>query len=129
MNIIKISVLALAGILLALTQKNGKSEYTTYIALGTTVIIFFYVVGKIGIIVDAVNTMQSYVKINETYIKALIKIVGITYISEFTASICKDSGYGAVAGQVEMFGKLSILALSMPVLLSLMETINKCVGF
>lgn len=127
MNVMKISVLAIAGVLLAVMQKNSKNEYSTYIALGTTVIVFFYVVSKIEIIINSINQIQSYVNINETYIKALLKIVGITYISELTASICKDSGYSSVAGQVEMFGKLSILAISMPVMVALMETINQCI--
>ena len=46
-------------------------------------------------------------------------------ISEFSANLCKDAGYQAVAGQIEMFGKLSILAISMPVILVLLETIGE----
>jgi stage III sporulation protein AD len=51
-------------------------------------------------------------------------MTGVTYISEFSAGICKDAGYGALAGQIEIFGKLSILALSMPIVLALLETLQ-----
>ena len=53
------------------------------------------------------------------------KMIGITYVAEFSASLCRDAGYQAVAGQIELFGKLSILVSSMPVLLALLETISQ----
>lgn len=50
-------------------------------------------------------------------------MIGIAYVGQFSAGICKDAGYSAIAGQIEIFSKLSILVLSMPVLMALMETI------
>lgn len=128
MNIIKLSILAITGVLLAIMLKNGKNEYSTYIALGTSVILFFFVISKVGVIVETINKVQSYISISKTYIEALIKMVGITYISELTSSICKDAGYNSVSGQIEIFGKISILAVSMPIVLSLMETVDKFIG-
>ena len=128
MNIIKLALLAITGVLLASMFKNGKNEYSIYIALGTSVILFFYVISKVGIIVETINKIQSYISISQTYVEALIKMVGITYVSELTSSICKDAGYNSVSGQIEIFGKISILAVSMPIILSLMETIDKFIG-
>lgn len=68
--------------------------------------------------------VQSYIKINSVYISALMKMIGITYIAEFASGICKDAGYGSLGSQIEIFGKLSILAVSMPILLALMETVQ-----
>ena len=51
-------------------------------------------------------------------------MTGITYIAEFASGICKDAGYGALGGQIEIFGKLSILAVSMPIVLALLETLQ-----
>ena len=52
-------------------------------------------------------------------------MVGITYVSEFSVHLCKDAGYGAVAAQIEMFAKLSILVISMPVLMSFLDVIGE----
>ncbi|MEG2350944.1 MAG: stage III sporulation AC/AD family protein, partial [Hungatella sp.] len=57
-------------------------------------------------------------------LSTLMKMVGVTYIAEFASGICKDAGYAAVGTQIEIFGKLSILAVSMPILLALMETLQ-----
>ena len=51
-------------------------------------------------------------------------MIGITYVGQFSAGICKDAGYGAVASQIEVFAKLYIMVLSIPVLLALMEAIH-----
>lgn len=128
MTIIKLSILAIIGVSLATLFKNGKNEYSTYIGLGTAVILSFYAISKVGLIVDTINKVQNYVSISPTYIEALIKMLGITYISELTSSICKDAGYSSVSGQIEIFGKISILAISMPIVLSLIETIQKFIG-
>lgn len=78
---------------------------------------------------SAIEEIQSYIKISSTYLNTLIKIIGITYIAEFTSSICKDAGYAAIASQIEMFGKLSILAVSMPVILALLKTVQNILDF
>ena len=62
------------------------------------------------------------------YLGFLFKAVGITYVCEFCASICKDAGYGAVAGQIEIFGKLSILLMGIPVLVAVIENISAITG-
>ena len=70
----------------------------------------------------------GYIQIEGVYLGTLLKMVGITYIAEFASGICKDAGYSALGVQIEMFGKLSILAVSAPVLLALFETLQGLMG-
>ncbi|WP_417894620.1 SpoIIIAC/SpoIIIAD family protein, partial [Bacillus safensis] len=44
--------------------------------------------------------------------------------AEFATDICRESGYQAIAGQIEIFAKLSILLISMPVLMGFIETLG-----
>ena len=69
--------------------------------------------------------MEQYIKIRPVYLVTLLKMTGITYGAEFASGICKDAGYGALAKQIEIFGKLTILAVSMPVLLALFGTLDQ----
>ena len=59
-----------------------------------------------------------------TYISTLLKMMGVTYVAEFASGICKDSGYQTIAGQIEIFSKITILVLSMPILVALLKTIQ-----
>ena len=63
--------------------------------------------------------------VDGTYLALILKMVGITYVSEFSVHLCKDAGYGAVAAQIEMFAKLSILVISMRVLMSFLDVMGE----
>lgn len=121
---IQAAVLGMAAVLLAIQFKGQKSEYGIYIALAASILIFGMGISRIEIILAAIKEIQGYIQIKETYIGLLIKIVGITYVAEFASELCKDAGYGAIAGQIEVVGKLTILTISMPVLMALLRTIN-----
>lgn len=121
---IKIAIIGIAAVLVAIFFKKGKEEYSLYISIAACVLIVLSGIGKFDVILDAINKLQGYVNINKAYIEVLIKIIGITYVTEIAASLCKDSGYQAIGEQVELVGKLTVLAVSMPILLALLETIN-----
>ena len=124
MTIVSIAVLGLTAMILAVQLKGVQGEYGIYLAAGAGLVIFFYGISKLETIIETVKQVQAYIKINHVYINALMKMIGITYIAEFSSGICKDAGYGSLGNQIEIFGKLSILAVSMPILLALMEMIQ-----
>lgn len=124
MNVVQVGILGVIGALLAIQFKNGKSEYSIYISVGISLIIFFSIVGRLEIIIDGVKEITGYMDVNASYIGTLVKMLGITYVSEFSSGICRDAGYQTIALQIEIFSKLAILVLSMPVLIALLETIK-----
>lgn len=125
MTVITIGIVGITAVLLAVQFKGVKSEYGAYLAAAAGCFIFFYGVSKLESIMDAMKQLQEFIHINRIYLTTLLKMVGITYIAEFASGICKDAGYGAIGSQIEIFGKLSILAVSMPILLALMETLQR----
>lgn len=121
---IKIAVSGIVAVLLAVIFKKGKEEYSIYISIAACVLILLWGIGKLQVILDAIEQLQGYIKLNKAYVGILIKIIGITYVTEISSSLCKDSGYQAVGEQIEIVGKLTILAISMPIMLSILDTIN-----
>ena len=124
MEIVKIGILGVAGVMLALQFKSGKPEYGLYLGAAVCLIIFVFSVRGLGALLLKVQELEEYLKGSGSYLGFLLKAVGITYVCEFCASICKDAGYGAVAGQIEIFGKLSVLPMGIPVLVAVVENIN-----
>ncbi len=122
---LQISILAVVAVLIATQLKSVKSEYGFYITLVAGIIIIFYGIQKLETVIETINVIQSYIPIDTVYMSTLIKMMGITYLTEFSAGICKDAGYQAVSGQIEVFGKLTILAVSMPVITALLETVRE----
>lgn len=124
MSMLQIGIIGVVGALLAVQFKGGKAEYGIYMSAAVSILLFTCMVDRLRVFVDAVEQMSGYISIDSGYIAAMLKMIGVTYIAEFCSSICKDAGYQTIAVQVEIFGKLAILMLGMPVLLALMETIR-----
>ena len=124
MEVIKISVLGVAGVLLGHMMKNTRPEFSGYLTLGMGVLILGLAVGKLDYLFESLEEIRSYIPIDSAYMAAILKMIGITYIGQFSSGLCRDAGYGTLAAQIEVFAKLYIMVLSMPVLLALMEAIH-----
>lgn len=124
MEIVKIALIAVLGTVLAIVLKNSKAEYSQLLSLGICMVVFFYISQKAEQLITTINSFWGYINVDKSYIKILLKMTGIAYVSEFGASICKDAGYSAIASQIEMFSKVSLLAISLPVVAALLETIS-----
>ena len=125
---IKIAVLGITGILLALFLKDNRPVFAVLISMASCMLIFFCAVEKLRNLSESLQQLQSYTNIKDAYVKILFKMIGITYVADFAAGICKDAGYGAISSQIEFFGKISVLATGTPVLLALFETIRSCLA-
>lgn len=125
---IKIAVIGVGAAILAAWIKTIKSEYALWILLASGILVGMAVLLKLETIVEELRFLQKYFASHGSYIKLLVKIIGITYLAEISSDLCKDAGANTLAAQVELFGKLSILVLCMPVISSLLETIDYYLG-
>ena len=124
MNSIQIALLGVVGTLLALQFKSGKSEYGIYVSLAVSLFLFLCMLSRLEIFVQTVKKIADYIKLDAGQMSILLKMAGVTYVAEFASGICKDAGYQNIAVQIEIFTKLTILAIGMPVLLALLELIG-----
>lgn len=124
MNMIQIGMIGVLGALLAIQFKSGKTEYGIYMSAAVSIILFACIVDRLELFVNTVEEISRYITIDTGYIATMLKMTGITYIAEFSSGICKDAGYQTIAVQIEIFSKLTILAMGLPVLLALLKTIQ-----
>lgn len=97
------------------------------IGMSAGMIIFYYVLTQISVVVGFITEMLDMVAIEEKYYLQLLKMLGVAYVAEFASSICKDAGQQSIAAMVELFAKISIVVLSIPGLVFLVETLEKFV--
>ena len=125
MDILKISIIGISAVLLALILKSYRPEYSFYISIAVCICIFLFVGTKLEQIIGYAKKMQEMVHLDDAYMAVILKMIGVTYVAEFASNLCKDCGYQTIAGQIELFAKLSILVIEMPMLLAFMETIGE----
>ena len=124
MTILTAAAAGLTAVLLAVQLKSVKSEYGVYLVMAAGVFIFLYGLGKMEVILDTLAQIRDSIQIEPIYLDMLLRMIGIAYVAEFASGICRDAGYGDLGSQIEIFGKLSILAVSMPVFGALLETVQ-----
>ncbi|TRZ37625.1 stage III sporulation protein AD [Niallia circulans] len=115
--------IALISTFLALIIKEQKPNIAFLLVVFVGCVIFLFLVDQIASIIEMVESIALNAKVNTVYVETILKIIGIAYIAEFAVQITKDAGQGAIASKIELAGKILILAMAVPILTVLVETI------
>ena len=113
---IQICVLAIAGLFAALIIKKDKPEFAVLIIMLVSFFIAIRILTVLGNAVEVLVSWESILGGNIAYISLLLKIIGITYVCDFAANLCKDSGYAALSNHIELFGKVAIMVAGFPII-------------
>jgi len=122
-EIIQIVTFALVATVLVVLLKEHHSVLALPLTIVVGVVIFLRLVRYFSLVLQLLTDMTLQANISLVYLDTLLKIIGIAYIAEFGAQVCRDAGEGATAGKVELAGKLFILVMALPLLSALLETI------
>lgn len=124
MEILKIVAVALTGMMLATMLKSINKEISIYIILATVIIIFLAIIERLEDIFTFIQGIYDTVPYGKTFFPVILKVLAVSYITDFTAQLCRDAGEGAVASKVEMAGKVIIFCLAIPVLSAILKLVD-----
>lgn len=119
----KIALIGIVTAVIAVSCKGIKTEYGLYAGLAGCMIIAIAGIGKLASLTDVISRFEGYISDNAGYIAILLKMLGIAYVAGIASDISRDAGYNAMASQIEMAGKFSILLISAPILEALLDTV------
>ena len=128
MEIVKIASMALLGVLTALLLKQVKNEYSVLIGLAMALFICGSVVTYLLEVIRSLEGVWLSVSSGTEVFQLVLRMMGITYISDLTAGICKESGYMLLSNQVTLAGKIGVLLTGFPVLMDLVQYVLKLGG-
>lgn len=89
MSILKAACIGIAGTFLALQFQNTRKEYGIYLGIAVSIFLFLGMSRNLSVIRETLELVGSFVKIDAVYLTAMLKILGVTYLAEFAAAICK----------------------------------------
>ena len=121
---VKIGLIGIAAIFLAAPLRKEKGEFSMLIVLVAGMLVFVYALARMQTILAFLKELIDRLPIDEAYLTPLFKMLGITYVAYFAANFSRESGYSSLAGQMELFAKLSIIALSIPELMYLVDVLE-----
>ncbi|MDF2572741.1 MAG: stage sporulation protein [Sporomusa sp.] len=127
MEIIQIIGLGFVVTLLILIIKQQRPELGVQLGLALSAIIFLMVLSKLNVVLDLFRDLAEKANISQMYLNTILKIIGIAYVTEFGAQVCRDAGEGAVAGKIEFAGKILVMVMAVPIIALVLETIVRLI--
>ena len=104
-----------------MTVKQYKKEYALLVALATVTVILFFTLDTLETAISQISLITEKSGVDTRYFTAVMKVVGVAYITQFGAEILRDGGEGAIALKVELAGKVFILGLTLPIVTEFLE--------
>lgn len=127
MEIWQIVGLALIVTVISVVLKQIRPEIALQLTILASASIFIMVMSKIKVIVDLLQNLADQANISSYYLLIVLKIVGVAYLAEFGAQICRDAGEGALASKVELAAKVAVIVLAIPIILAITESLVRLV--
>jgi stage III sporulation protein AD len=115
--------IGLVATFLALIVKEQKPTFAFMLIVFVGCSIFLFLIDQIQEIITMLERIAVNANVNLMYVETILKIIGIAYIAEFGAQITRDAGQGAIASKIELGGKILIMAMAIPILTVIIETI------
>ena len=121
---VKIAVLGLVTIFLTMIAGSVKREYGIAVMIGAALLLGVYSISSIERMVTRIREFESAIGMEKEYLDILLRMLGIAYLTPFVVSLCRDAGNCAVAGQIGIVGKISMMLVSFPILEALLRTLG-----
>lgn len=121
--IFKIIGLALVVVVAVMVVKQTKPEIALLVGVAGSILIFFYIIDLLEQAFGVFSYVLDVTGLNSELFIVLLKIIGVGYLTEFSANLCTDSGNSAIASKIMLAGKLVIFVLAIPIIKSLIDII------
>ena len=122
-SLYKIVGIALVTVIATLIVRPVRPDFAVFISVVGGVIILFLLAGYIADIFDIFSKIFTFTNVNASLYKIILKIIGVGYLVEFTASLCTDTGNGSLGDKVLLGGKIVILVMALPIITSILEIV------
>ena len=121
MDVFKIVGIGLTGAILSLSVKQYRQEFSVCIGIITAVILLFFIADGILNIFSVIEEIILKSGVKKEYLISVLKIIGVSFLSQFAAEICRDAGENSIAVKLEMAGKILILTFTLPIINSFLD--------
>jgi len=125
MDILKICAIGLISAVFALTVKQYKPEVAILISVSAAVVILFMVADYLVEAVTVITQLSERVGVDNALLSSVLKIIGVGYLTEFSASVCEDAVNKSIGEKISFAGKVIILVVALPVLSAVIDIISE----
>ena len=123
MDMAKMAGLGVAAAALCLTVRKQQPELAALCATAAGALLLLAALESLTAVRETFARVTALSGLQAGYLTVLLKVLGVAYLAELAAQACEDLGEGGLAKKVGLCGKLTLFALTAPMLVSLLEMI------
>ncbi len=127
MSVLAILGIAVVGATAGVLLREYHPSLSLCLSVGTGIFLLVGCVGDLFSIVNSMKELLAKTTVETTFFGILLKTLGICYLCQFAGDLCKDAGETALAGYVELAGKILVVGLSLPFIAKVVETVVKLI--
>jgi stage III sporulation protein AD len=124
MDIFRVIGIGIIGAIASYVLKRNNSDYSALIIIATGIIILVLMLASLQDVILAFNRIIENTGVTPALYSALLKIVGIGYVTEYAQSICVDLDAASIGKKVSFAGKIAIFVLALPIVTALIDIIG-----
>lgn len=123
MEILKIIAVGAVGAVCSILVKRQNGEYAALVSVATCIVIILLVIPSLTDAVSSFNELSDKVGLSDVLFKSIVKIVGIGYITEFSAGLAEDVKENGIARNIQFAGKIAIFVMALPIIKSVIANV------
>lgn len=128
MDVILICSLAVCAVIISKLFEKGNSDMKFLLTISVVVMLSIRAVAEMSGVFDAVSELVDKTEFSGEYIKIMFKALGICLVCRISTDCCKDAGESAIASQIELLCRVSLILISLPLYSSVIEIIVTLIG-
>ena len=122
-QIFKIMGIGLITCVAALIVKPVRSDFAMISSMVGGIVILVMTLSSLSGVLSLISSVANKTGLNGNLIAVVFKIIGVGYLTEFTASLCADAGSGGLGDKILLGGKIIILVMSLPIVTSILNIV------
>ena len=123
MHILQLVGIGLTATVLVALLRPHTPQIAMALALLAGTILLLSVIPSMEKVISMLNDMATSARIDHGFLTTVLKIIGIAYIVEFAAQIARDAQESALAGRIELAGKVGIVILALPIITDVVNSL------
>lgn len=125
LGICALIALVLISLALIMLLKQYRPEFALLASVTSALILLIYGIAKAGEIISAVRSLTERAGIDEQNVMLVLKALGICYIVQIAKDVCADSGQTALSDRIDFIGKVTVVAMSLPLLMQIIGIVTQ----
>ncbi len=128
MNIFAFVGSALVMCVLILTVQQLKPEMSLLLLIACGVVLTFVLIRSVVPLISQIRSFAEAGGIDSELLLIVLKSFGICVTVQTASDLCRDSGQTALAGKIELGGKLALLLVALPLFKRLLDLAMQIMG-